>query len=232
MFTAVCSFIAAVGLLCGDTPESPYGYLSFYRPDGCGGIVKEVCPYIPHEADIVFYDDQSVFWRFVYLLGHTTPPFHSGIMFRKPDGAFTLLEAGPDTNPYVCLLEPAHRLHAYKGIVQVRRCKVPLTRDQSCLLTNFALAQEGKRYAIWRLLLQGTPIKTRGGPLRRSLAKTHYDRCRWVCTEIVVAAAELIGLMDPNAVKATNTYPRDIVNDRKYNLSAVWEAAAYWSPHP
>jgi hypothetical protein len=48
----------------------------------------------------------------------------------------------------------------------------------------------------------------------------------------VVAAAELVGLMDPAVIKATNTYPLDIVDDHMYTLLPVYEEAAYWSPHP
>ena len=241
MFAALYSFLASASLLGAETggtpvppgvPVSPYGYLWFYQPDGHGGTVKHVCPYVPHEADILFFDDMSKFWEFLYHIGKTAPPFHTGIMFRKPDGTFHVLESGPDDTLHVYLLEACERVHTFKGILQVRRCKVPLTREQSCTLTNFALAQEGKHYAVWRLLLQGTPIKTRGGPMRLALAKTRYERCRWLCTEIVVAAAELIGLMDPNVVKATNTYPLDIVDDHMYDLSAVWDEAGYWSPHP
>ena len=54
MLTALIPFIASASLLCGGTPDSPYGYLWFYRPDGHGGTVKEVCPYVPHEGDILF----------------------------------------------------------------------------------------------------------------------------------------------------------------------------------
>lgn len=232
MYAALFALLAATGAVCGGTPESPYGYLWFYRPDGHGGVTKIVVPYVPHEADILFFDDMSKVWGFLYHLSRTAPPFHSGIMFRKPGGEFTLLEAGPDTHLHVYLLEACRRIHTFQGILRIRRCRVPLTKDQSSALTDFALAQEGKHYATGRLLLQITPIKTRGGPLRGSLAKTRYDRCRWMCTEIVVAAAELIGLMDPNIIKASSAYPLDIVNDRKYNLSPVWEEAGYWCPHP
>ena len=148
------------------------------------------------------------------------------------DGTCAILESGPDDTLYVYVLDVGPRLHTFEGVIQVRRCKVALTAEQSATLTRFALAQEGKRYAMWRLLLQGTPIKTRGGPLRLKLAKTHFDRQRWLCTEIVVAAAELVGLMDPHVIKATNTYPLDILDDHMYTLLPVYEEAAYWSPHP
>src|SRR5262249_49657145 len=123
MFAALFPFIASAGLFCGGTPESPYGYLWFYRPDGHGGTVKEVVPYVPHEADILFFDDMSKFWEFLYHIGKTAPPFHTGIMFRKPDGSFHVLESGPDDTLHVYLLEACERVHTFKGVLQVRRCK-------------------------------------------------------------------------------------------------------------
>ena len=233
MGSVLHSLLLTACLAPGDgAAPADYGYLWFYRPDGHGGACKTVEPYRPRQGDILFFDDMSKFWEFLYWLGHTAPPFHTGIVFKKPDGTCAILESGPDDTLYVYLLDVGPRLHTFEGVIQVRRCKVALTAEQSATLTRFALAQEGKRYAMWRLLLQGTPIKTRGGPLRLKLAKTHFDRQRWLCTEIVVAAAELVGLMDPAVIKATNTYPLDIVDDHMYTLLPVYEEAAYWSPHP
>jgi hypothetical protein len=232
MFSLLCSMLATAGLSVGGASETPYGYLWIYEPDAHGGATKKVVPYQPHQGDILFFDDMSKWWEFLYWIGHTAPPFHSGIMMKKPDGTYALLESGPDDTVKVFILEAKERLHSFKGILQVRRCKVPLTPEQSKKLTEFSMAQEGKHYATWRLLLQGTPIKTRGGPLRCALAKTYFERDRWLCTEIVVAAAELIGLMDPTIVKGTNSYPLDILDDHMYNLAPVWEEAAYWCAQP
>src|SRR5438045_7587865 len=57
------------------------------------------------------------------------------------------------------------------------------------------------------LLLQGTPCKTKGGPLRNLCAHTLYDRRRWLCAEIVVTASALIGLTDGKKICGSNTYP-------------------------
>jgi hypothetical protein len=212
--------------------KAPYGYLWFYESDGKGGTTKRVEVYTPREGDIAFFDDQSKFWEFLYHIGHTAPPFHTGLVVKRPDGTPGILESGPDDTLHIYIFEAARRLHTFEGVLQVRRAKRCLTAEESQRLTDFSLAQEGKRYAMWRLLLQGTPIKTRGGPLRLALAKTHFDRQRWLCTEIVVAGAELVGLMDPHIVKATNTYPLDIVDDHMYKLSDTYEEAGYWSPRP
>jgi hypothetical protein len=239
MLSALVSFLTAAAVPPGGppgmhygTPEAPYGYLWKYKPNGHGGVVKESCPYRPREGDILFFDDQSKFWEFLYWIGNTKPPFHTGIVIKKPDGSFAVLESGPDDTLNVFVLECVERVHTFKGVLQVRQCKVPLCPEQSRTLTDFAVAQEGKKYAMWRLLLQGTPIKTRGGPWRCSLAKTYWDRKRWLCTEIVVTAAELVGLMDPNIIKGTNTYPLDLLDDHMYTLLPVFEEAAYWCAHP
>ncbi len=53
-----------------------------------------------------------------------------------------------------------------------------------------------------------------------------------MCVEIVVAAGTLVGLFDPAVVKATATYPLDLLDDHIYDLSPVYEERATWSPGP
>lgn len=252
MIASLYSLVSSVGLVYGASsgplpPPPPipsfssvapheakcrYGYLWHYVPDGKGGMTKVVTPYEPREGDIVFFDDMSKWWTFLYAIASTAPPFHAGIVVKEPDGTPAILEAGPDDTLYVYVLEAGHRLHTFEGVLQVRRCTVPLTPEQSAALTKFAMAQEGKRYALWRLLLQGTPVKSRG-PLREKLfAKTYYERERWLCAEIVVSAAELVGLLDEKVIKGTNTYPLDIVDDHMYKLKPTYDDAGYWSPLP
>jgi hypothetical protein len=247
MFPAVHSLVAASGLLFGGampsklpaagTPpplpaEAPVGYLWFYRADDNWPARKEVVPYQPREGDLIFFDDQSKFWTFLYAIARTAPPFHVGIVVKRPDGQLAVLEAGPDDTLHVYVLDLVPRLQTFLGVLQVRRCKVVLSPEQSARLTAFAVTQEGKHYAVWRLLLQGTPCKTRGGLWRHKLAKTRFERNRWLCAEIAVTAAELVGLMDPNVIKGTNTYPLDIIDDHMYALLPVYEEYAYWAPLP
>lgn len=211
----------------------PYGYLWTYKPDGNGGTVREVIPYEPREGDWIFFDDLSEWWTFLYKIASTAPPFHAGIVIKKPDGKLAVLESGPDDTLHVFVLDIIPRLHEFKGILQVRRCKHTLTPEQSARLTNFAMAQEGKRYAMWRLLLQGTPFKTKGGPLREKCAHTLYDRKRWLCAEIVVTASALIGLTDGQKICGSNTYPLDIIENNKHpELCDVFHDYGYWARHP
>src|SRR5262245_11740182 len=231
MFTAVLSLAA---LLPGSPPPShPSGDLWTYRCDEKGQTVREVTPYCPKEGDWVFFDDMSEWWTFLYSLACTAPPFHAGIVVKKPDGELAVLESGPDDTLHVYVLDLIPRLHTFAGILQVRRVKRCLTPEESARLTAFAEAQKGKRYAVWRLLLQGSPFKSRGGPVRECLAYTRFDRKRWLCAEIVVTASALVGLTDPDKVHGSNTYPLDIVDNKTHpELANVFTEAAYWAPHP
>jgi hypothetical protein len=213
-------------------PRAPFGYLWTYQLDDRGRLAREVIPYQPREGDLVFFDDMSEWWTFLYKIASTAPPFHVGIVVKKPDGTLAILESGPDDTLHVYVLDLLPRLHTFKGILQVRRCRRALTPDESARLTAFAEKQKGKRYAVWRLLLQGTPFKTRGGPLRRACAHTRFDRHRWLCAEIAVTAAALVGLTDPKKVCGSNTYPLDIIDDSKHDLSASYHAFGYWAPRP
>src|SRR5262249_26384943 len=42
--------------------------------------------YIPKEGDLLFFTDHSPFWRVLYLLAYTAPPYHVGIVVRLHDG--------------------------------------------------------------------------------------------------------------------------------------------------
>jgi hypothetical protein len=155
-----------------------------------------------------------------------------GIVVRHPEGHLAVLEAGPDDGLWVELLEVESRLQQFhrdfpRGTITIRRCKRSLTPEKSAALTRFALAQKGKRYAAGRLLLQGSAFRPRG-MLAPLLAKTHLDRDAWICSELAVAAGTVAGLFDPKVVKANATYPRDLVDNRHFDLSAIWRDPVEW----
>lgn len=249
---SVSALLTSVALLGGTPPQAPaprivpppavnapvaaqhpYGYLWIYKLNEKGETIREVIPYYPREGDWLFFDDMSEWWTFLYKIASTAPPFHAGIVVKKPDGHLAVLEAGPDDTLWVYVLDLIPRLFTFKGILQVRRVKCELTPEQSACLTQFAEKQKGKRYAMWRLLLQGTPCKTKGGPLREACGHTLYNRKRWLCAEIVVTASALIGLTDGKKIKGSNTYPLDIIDNKLHpELAEVFEDAAYWAPHP
>ncbi len=207
---------------------SPAGYLA--RP---GDAPAKALAYLPREGDLIFYDDHSRVWNALFAFAGTGPPLHMGIVVKKPDGTLAVLEAGPDDSVWVRLLDLAPRLQQFHrdfgGTVTVRRCKVTLRPKESAALTRFALAQRGKRYAVVRMLLQGTWLRPRGllAPL---LARTYLDRDAWICSELAVAAGTVAGLFDPTKVRANATYPRDLVDDRRHDLSAAWEEPREWRP--
>jgi hypothetical protein len=203
-------------------------------PDGT--ISTSVVPYQPHEGDIILFDDHSSTWRFLYKMVGSDVPDHSGMVVKLPDGSLALLESGPDdfklAGPYVRLLEAIPRLQCYQGSMYVRRLKQPLSTEQSRALTHFAMEQEGKRYAIGRLLLQATPCRCRSGWRAKLFAHTYTDRCSWLCSELVVAAGTVAGLFDPNVHHANRMYPLDMMEDKAFDLSATWERPALWLPSP
>jgi hypothetical protein len=202
----------------------------FVQPPG-----REAVPYAPKEGDLIFYDDHGPMWTKLFELAGTGPPLHMGIVVKKADGSFAVLEAGPDDTVWVKLLPLAPRLHQFrrdlKGYITIRRCKVTLSREKSAALTKFAAAQEEKRYTVLRLLAQGTWLRARG-PLEPWLAKTDLDRDTWFCSELAVAAGTVAGLFDPKAVKANAPYPCDLSENQRHDLSATWEDAAEWRPVP
>jgi hypothetical protein len=204
-------------------------YLYFPATSFDGKPSARVEPYVPHEGDLVLFNDHKLMWQILYRVALTEPPDHSGIVVLRPDGTPALLESGPDDGEYVCILDALPRLRNFQGTIWIRRCKRRLTKEQSAKLTQFALAQEGKRYAVWRLLLQGTPFRSRGWLQSKYFAKTYLDRGRWLCSELVVAAGTIAGLFDPEIHKANAMYPRDIIDNHVYDLSVTWDDPGIWS---
>lgn len=184
--------------------------------------------YHPQEGDIVFFDGPNLFWRLCDALAFTRPPDHCGIVVRRTDGTLALLEAGPNCVPFVFLLEVMPRLRCSEDTIWIRRRKCPLTPEESARLTCFAEEQEGKRYAILRFALQITPFRARGWLRSQWFGANHLHRRRWICSEIVAAACVAAGLVNPDVVKANVTYPRDMFDDRAYDLSPAWEVPAMW----
>jgi hypothetical protein len=155
-----------------------------------------------------------------------------GLVVKKSDGKLAILEAGPDDTIRVALLDLDKRLPQFnadfKGTIEIRRCKTKLTDEQSKALTKFAEAQDGKRYAIGRLLLQGTCFRSRGPVRELIFGKTYLDRDSWICSELSVAAGTVVKLFDPKVVFANVAYPSDLVDNHRYDLSANWHGAATW----
>jgi hypothetical protein len=214
---------------------APAGFLKIDTKSPDGKVESALKPYAPREGDLVFYDDKHVGWTLLFAYAGTGAPLHMGIVVKKDDGKFAILEAGPDDTVSVKMLDLNKRLKQFHrdfkgGVIHLRGCKQELAEEQSRALTRFAQAQDNKRYAVGRLLLQGTALRSRGPLLEKALGKTVLDRDAWICSELAVAAGTVAGLFDPKVVPSNVPYPRDLVNNERYNLSANWYDARLWSP--
>ncbi len=198
--------------------------------------------YVPQPGDIMLHLDGSIFWRVTHYMALAFDPNGSGIVFARPDGSLALLEAGPNDTLWVGTpdLLPHLKEYADKGKVWIRKRCVPLTPEQSCRLTEFALSQNGKRFALGRLGQQLTPFRTRGPIRTYFVGKPHGDRPSWFCSELVSEACVATGLLDAERMRPSATYPHDLFYGRSYNLfidhhldvNANWHPPARWTDCP
>ena len=186
--------------------------------------------YHARPGDVVLFNDHSSFTHMVYRFRHTGGPLHAAIVFRKEDGSMGILEAGTNAVMKVFVFDLETRLHGFNGTVVVRRLHKPLTDEQSAKLRDFALAQEGKPYAIGRVILQLTPFRPRNSLLAHIFGGTVLDRERWICSELVVASIATAGVWEPQAFPANTRYPRDLCYDERFDLSPYYQAPALWYP--
>jgi hypothetical protein len=178
-----------------------------------------VHPYLPQPGDIVLLADRSWFWTVGFALAGSGQPHHAALVIALPDGRLAMAESGPHDE--ICFgiseLKPNLCQYGQEGRVWIRRRCLPLTPEQSARLTAFALAQEGKRFAVIRLGVQLTPFRSRGPVRTCFLGKPHGDRCSYVCSEFVLEACVHAGLLDPATTRPSATYPRDIFFDCSLN---------------
>jgi hypothetical protein len=228
----ILSVALALGLLLTGPPEGSAGYLTAKVKGSDGKVHKQTRPYAPREGDLIFYDDHSLVWTVLFAWAGSGPPLHMGIVIRRPDGSLGVLEAGPNDTVKVDIIEVRKRLKEFEGTITIRRCKTKLTKEKSAALTKFAMAQDGKPYAVLRLLLQGTSFRSRGPIRELFLANTYLDRWSWICSELAVAAGSVAGLIDPNAVPSNVVYPLDVLDDHRYDLSRHFHGAEVWRAEP
>jgi hypothetical protein len=217
-------------------PPPPAEGSSLYQPAFC--IDEELRgpaeAYLPQPGDIMLRLDGSVFWRVTHYMALAFDPNGSAIVFARPDGSLAILEAGPNDTHYVGTLDMLPHLREYEaaGKVWIRRRRVPLTPEQSHRLTEFALAEDGKRFALVRLAGQLTPFRCRG-PLRTwVVGGPHGDRCSYFCSELVTEACVYAGLLDPARTRPSATYPCDLFFGRSYNwfINTHLDVNKYWCP--
>jgi hypothetical protein len=222
------------------------------QPAPCGSYLWQPCfkedfilraptrPYTPQPGDIVMSADGSIFWLLMHNLAGTSHPTHSMIVFAMPDGRMGILEAGPHDTTKCRILDALPHMLSYEneGRVWVRRRACPLTPEQSAKLTEFALAIDGRRFALERLTRQLTVFRARG-PIRTAFMgqPRGIDRFSYFCSDLVVEACVYSGLMDARTARPGATYPRDLFMDHSPNLylnkhlklAPAWDPPARWT---
>lgn len=214
----------------GPTTQAGY-YYQTYLDEHHHWQVK-LLPYFPEAGDLLLFDTHSKGITFCFKVVGSGAPLHCAIIFDRHDGTPGMLEAGPDFIQSIFILEPLPRMCAYKGTVMIRRPREPLCPEKSAELTHFSYEQEGKDYALWRLLRQGTPFRCRSGLRKKCFACTKLDRNRWTCYDLTVAACVVAGTMDAKLCPANAVYPGDMCFDERYDLSKTYTEPFLWSEHP
>ncbi len=236
--------IACASLL-GQATDSRQHYASFlYQPSYC---MDKQCrapaeAYLPGPGDIMLATDDNFFWKITHALALAFEPHGSGIFFNRPDGQLALLEAGPNDTLFIRAVDPLPHLAEYadKGPVWVRKRRVPLTPEQSCALTDFAMRQDGKWFALPRLGLQLTPFRARGPVRTYFMGKSNPDRISYYCSELVTECLVAAGLLDREIARPSATYPRDLFAEHSFNpyiehhyhLDNCWYPPARWTYCP
>jgi hypothetical protein len=225
--------------------DSQCGASFLYQPAYCIDDVLRgpAEPYLPQPGDLMLRLDSSKFWRITHYMALAFDPNGSGIVVARPDESLAVLEAGPNDTMWIRTLDllPHLREYADTGKVWIRKRRVPLTPEQSAKLTEFAMAQENKLFALQRLGVQLTPFRTRG-PLRtRFVGKPHGGkRISYFCSELVCEACVAAGLLDPERTRPSATYPYDLFFGRSWNpfidghldVNEGWYPPARWTYHP
>ena len=243
MLCVLCSILSAASM--PGLVEGHCGGSFLYQPAFCLDDVRlgPAEAYVPQPGDIMLRMDNSIFWRVTHYMALAFDPNGSGIVFARPDGSLAVLEAGPNDCMWIRTLDllPHLKEYADEGKVWIRKRCVPLTPEQSCALTAFALKVDGKLFALQRLGVQLTPLRTRG-PLRTYfVGKPHGEhRYSYFCSELVSEACVAAGLLDPARTRPSATYPHDLFYGRSYNLfinrhldvNANWYPPARWTDQP
>jgi hypothetical protein len=188
--------------------------------------------YVPRPGDIILFSSKHLRSQFFYTLARTGKPYHAGIVVNLADGRPAILEAGPYNLLNVYLLDLLPRLRTHDGSIWVRRRCVPLRPEQSSRLTAFALEQTGKRFALFRVILEVTPFRAHGSLHSLLFGRPRIDRQAWFCSELVIAALAVAGVVDPHVIKPNTIYPRDLFVDRPVDLKPCWEQPRLWIGDP
>jgi hypothetical protein len=237
-----CGLVAELAISGVRADESCLCHPSY---DMDGELRDPQAAYTPQPGDIYMSTDKLFWAEAGHRLALSGPPHHSGIVVARSDGRLAMLEAGPFNGIRVQIVDLDYCLeeHERRGEkVWVRQRRTPLTAEQSACLTKWAEAQDGKRFAVFRLLGQITIFRSRG-PLRTYfMGGPHGERSAYFCSELVMETCVHVGLLDPATTRPSATYPRDLFFDKSVNkflnehftLADGWYPPARWitAPHP
>jgi hypothetical protein len=197
--------------------------------------------YIPQPGDIFLCTGREMWAKLGHWAAWTGAPQHSGIVFAWPDGHMGLLEGGPNNTLHCRALELIPQLQGYAAHerVWIRQRLVPLTAEQSAALRAFALQNDGKHFAFFRMVGQLTPLRSRG-PWRTScMGGPHGDRFSYFCSELATEACVAAGLLDPCTTRPAAMYPRDLFFGCSRNRylhqhldMSAWAPPARWTLCP
>jgi hypothetical protein len=222
--------------LCAQAPIESYLYEPSYAMDK--HLRGHARPYLPQPGDVMLGTDDNWFWKVTHDMAFAGEPHNSAIIVQKRDGSLGVLEAGPNDSVWVKTVDMLPHLKEYadKGPLWIRKRKMPLTPEQNDRLTAWAEKQEGKRFALGRLLMLLSPIRDRGPIRTHFLGKPHGDRSSFYCSELVLESCVAAGLIDRATTRPSASFPHDLFFDQSYNpyiskhlpLVHDWEPPARW----
>src|SRR5207302_4838149 len=221
-------------------PTESIGYL--YQPafEVEGELRGPSKAYHPQPGDIFLSTDQLRIAVIGHMLAGGQGVHHSGLIVLRPNGRPATLEAGPHHVRWVRVLDIEDNLGRYLeegNSVWIRQRKTPLTAEQSRLLTDFAMNQDGKKFAWERIMIQVTPFRSRSHLRYTSMGGPHGERRRYFCSELALETLLAAGLVDPERTRPSATYPGDLFFGASENsfinenldINASWEPTARWS---
>src|SRR5476649_229353 len=89
--TLLCSVAAMAS-----AQDRPGSYLVQHVRAADGQFISRTAPYEPNAGDLVFFNDYKPHWMVLYKMVGSDGPYHAALMFRKADGEFATVEAGPN----------------------------------------------------------------------------------------------------------------------------------------
>jgi hypothetical protein len=235
----LCLLLGTASLSAGYDPSICYLYQPAFSMDH--ELRLPATAYVPQPGDIFLCTGREMWAKLGHWAAGSGAPQHSGIVFALPDSRLALLEAGPDNSLHCGVHDLLPQLQNYAGHerVWVRRRSVPLTPDQSAALTAFAMQVEGKRFALFRMFAQVTPLRCRGRWWIQSHGGPHGERSSYFCSELVTEACVAAGLLDAVTTRPAAMYPRELFFGRSDNAfidrhldMCEWDPPARWTLGP